>query len=698
MDRRSFMKTTGAGAALIAMPGALAEAKTALGEKQISSRALELLKKMTLGEKVEQMTGEPAYKIFEHILGYGKYGTFNTPDNKRLGIPGIRFIDGPRGANFKDSTGFPGSPARGATWDVGIQERVGAAMGYEMRAGGANFTAAVCINLIRHPSWGRSQETFGEDPFHVGSMGASFLVGLQEHVMACAKHYTANNIDESRMFVDVHMDERTLREVYLPHFKMCVDAGVASIMSAYNDVNGELCGHNAHLLRDVLKGDWGFEGFVISDFFMAVEDTVEAANAGLDIEMPVERFFGKKLKRAVLAGKVSEQVIDEAVTRILKQKLKFSHLEDATGYDMNKVAGREHTELAREVEQKGIVLLKNENSALPLKSDEIKKILVAGKLADKANLGDKGSSSIRPPYVITPLEGIRNRAGVKIEVVYESGANLSRAKKLAREADAVVVVAGFTWLDEGEGNDREHLNLTKRDEGLILAVAGENSKCVVVLEAGAAVTMQAWKDQVQAVLMAWYPGMEGGNAIADVLFGDVNPSGKLPCVFPKSRGQLFEFDNKARVVEYDRYHGYRYFDKNNLEPEFPFGFGLSYTQYNYSNLRLSDRTIGKSGKIEVKIDVTNTGKMAGEEVVQLYIGYNGSRVDRPLKDLRAFAKVALEPGETKTVSLEAAARDLAYYNTGQSAWEVEQIEYIAYVGPSSRQDDLLRDTFHVSGP
>ncbi len=697
MDRRYFMKMVVAGASVLAMAGSLMAATSGTSDARIETRVKELLSKMTLDEKIEQMTAEPAYKILEHALGYGKYSTFNTPANKRLDIPGIRFIDGPRGANFKGSTGFPASPARGASWDVQLSERVGQAMGYEMRAQGANFTAAVCINIIRHPSWGRAQETFGEDPYHIGRMGVGFLTGLQDHVMACAKHFTANNIDESRMFVDIRMDERTLREVYLPHFKMCVEAGVASIMSAYNDVNGKLCAHNEHLLRDILKEDWGFKGFVISDFGTAVEDTVEAANAGLDIEMPVELFYGKRLKKAVLAGKVSEQVIDEAATRILRQKLRFYHLENRTDYDRNKVAGPEHTALAREVEQKGIVLLKNENSALPLISEKIKKIAVIGGLANKANLGDKGSSSIRPPYVITPLKGIKNKAGDSIKVAYESGLNPSRARRIAKGADAVIVVAGFTWKDEGEGNDRESLNLSREDEELIKAVAAESDRCIVVLESGSAITMESWKDKVEAILMAWYPGMEGGNAIADILFGDINPSGKLPLIFPKSADQLFEFDNKAKTVEYNRYHGYRYFDKNGLEPEFPFGFGLSYTEYKYGNLRLNRKKIGKSGNIKVKVDVTNVGKMAGEEIVQLYIGYNSPGVDRPVKDLKGFERIALDPGETGTVSIEVKAGDLAYYNAERGAWEVEEIEYIVYVGPSSSQEDLLSETFKVSG-
>ena len=660
----------------------------------------DIVSKMTLDEKVDQMTCKPFYKIGKNILGYGRFATFNTSYNKHFSLPAIRFVDGPRGANFQDSTAFPVSMARGATWDSDLEERVGRTMGYEMRAKGANYTGAVCINLLYHPSWGRAQETFGEDPYHLGRMGAAMVTGLQEHVMACAKHYAANNIEESRFFVDVELDERTLREVFLPHFKMCVDAGVASFMGAYNKVNGVQCCHSEHLLKDILKNEWGFDGFVISDFLYGVRDTVEAANGGLDIEYPIIRYYGKKLKKAVLKGKVPEENINEAARRIIRQKLRFLPLEDKK-YDLSKVACTEHTNLAREVEQKAIVMLKNNESALPLYRNEIKSILVMGKLADQKNLGDKGSSAVRPPYVIKPLDGIRNNAG-NVEVFYESGSNMDRAKTLAKKVDAVVVVAGFTWRDEGEyikelryGGDRENLGLPKDQVKLIKEISEENDRVIVMIEAGSAVTMESWKDKVNGILMVWYPGLEGGNAMADILFGDVNPSGKTPCIFPKSKDQLPYFSNKVKKIKYERYHGYRRFDKNNDEPAFPFGFGLSYTKYKYDNLKLSDSEINKDGEINISVNVTNSGQVAGEEIVQLYVGYKNPKLDRPVKDLKGFTRTALEPGETKTVTMNIQANDLAYYDTGSKSWQVEQIEYIVYAGPSSNEKDLLTDVFKI---
>lgn len=676
-------------------------ALTGLNEDQIESKIAEILPKMTLDEKIEQMAGRISKSMpLRMIQEFTNPDTWDTPSNDRLGIPALKFIDGPRGVGKSKATCFPVSIARGATWAPELEKRIGSAIGYEARALDANAVCSPCINALRHPSWGRAQETYGEDPIHLGIMGLSHVVGMQEHVMACAKHFAANSIEESRFYVDVRMDERTLREIYLPHFKMCVDAGCATIMSAYNDLNGYLCAHNKHLLTDILKDEWGFDGLVVSDWGMAVRDAVEAANAGLDIEMPTAKHFGKKLKEAIRDGKVSEKTIDNAVKRIMRQKFRFISPDNMSGYGMSKVGGKEHASLALDVARKGIVLLKNEDSLLPLHHESIKTLAVIGKLADRANLGDKGSSNVKPPYAVTPLEGIKKRAGNSMKVVYDNGNNFLRARRIARDADTVIVVAGLTWLNEGEGayiyGDRKKLGLSKKYIKLIKAVAAENSRCVVVLEGGSAITMGEWKDRVPAILMAWYPGMEGGNAIADIIFGDVNPSAKLPIVFPKSAEQLHKFDSRARTAEYGYYHGYRYFDKIGLEPEFAFGFGLSYTKYKYGNLKLSKKKTGKSGTIAVQADITNTGKMAGEEIVQLYVGYNTSQINRPVKDLKGFTRVALQPGETKTVSFDLAAKDLAYYDMKSNDWVIEEIEYLVYVGSSSRNEDLhLSDSFII---
>jgi len=665
-----------------------------------------LVSRMSLDEKIKQMSGSSS--LIDLGVMMVRYGakTFDAGPNSRLGIWPLRFTDGPRGICLDSSTCFPVSMARGATWDAELQERVGSAMGTEARAQGANFYGGVCINVPRHPGWGRAQETFGEDPCHLGVLGVAMVDGVQKHVMACAKHYACNSIEESRFFVDVRLDERTLREIYLPHFKKCVDAGVASIMSAYNRVNGQFCGHNAHLLRDILKEGWGFDGFVMSDFVFGVRSGKDGVNGGLDMEMPKRWRFGWRLKRAVRSGKVPVSSIDEAVVRILRQKARFAGVGDPGGYEREKVACREHADLAMEVARKGMVLLKNDSSALPLDRKEIKRIAVIGALADRANIGDMGSSRVYPPYVVTPLAGIRDRAGDSVQVVYSNGKKIDEARRVAGAADAAIVVVGLTSRDEGEymskfqgGGDREDLDLPAEQERLILAASEESERCIVIIEAGSAVTMEAWKDTVAAIVMAWYPGMEGGNAIADILFGEVNPGGKLPVTFPKSTDQLPHFDRKARAIDYGYYHGYRLFDKEGLEPAFPFGFGMSYTRYEYGNLRLSNAQTGKSGSIEVHVDVTNVGDMAGDEIAQLYIGYGGSRVDRPVRELKGFTRLSLAPGETKTGTFTVEAQDLAFYDTERAAWEIEEIEYVAFVGASSKQGDLkLSGTFKVSGP
>ncbi|MFX1479633.1 MAG: glycoside hydrolase family 3 C-terminal domain-containing protein, partial [Promethearchaeota archaeon] len=540
--------------------------------------------------------------------------------------------------------------------------------------------------------------------YHLGVFGAALTKGVQNHIMACAKHYACNSIEDTRFNLNVIIDERTLREVYLPHFKKCVDSGVASIMNAYNKVNGKYCGHNPHLLRDILKEDWNFKGFVITDFVLGIRNGKLAVNAGVDIEMPFQfRMAPNKLVQYLNEGGISEDQINDAVLRILRQKLKFAHEGDSQLYSKDKIACKEHTELALEAARKSIVLLKNKNSLLPLKKNEIKQIAIFGELADTPNIGDHGSSRVYPPYIITPLMGIRKLAGNKIKIVFNEGEDLSSAKELAKNSDISIVVAGYSYLDEGEGSgtkdragDRKSLRLHEKDEELILSVVSENDKLIVILEGGGPIIIENWKKNVSAILMAWYPGMEGGTALAEILFGIVNPSAKLPAVFPKSEDQLPYFDSIITKIEYGYYHGYKLMDKEGYEPAFPFGYGLSYTTFSYSNLRIDKNTLNSDGEIQVSIDVSNTGNMAGEEVVQMYVGYKNSSVDRPIKDLKGFRKIFLNQGETKTVTLNLKVKDLAYYNTNKQEWVIEKIEYLIFVGPSSHTEDLLIANFRIS--
>jgi beta-glucosidase len=680
----------------------------ALTKEQVDEKARHLLAQMSLKEKIQQMSGStPLFPgLFEVWLAYNTR-PLPAGENTRLSIPAICFSDGPRGVVMNHSTCFPVSMARGASWDIDLEERIGDAMGVEARSLGANFMGSVCINLLRHPAWGRAQETYGEDPWHLGEMGAALVRGIQRHAMACVKHYAANSIENSRWRVDVRISERTLREVYLPHFKRCVDEGAAAVMSAYNKVNGHYCGHNSHLLRDILKNEWGFDGPVMSDFVLGIHNG-RAANAGMDVEMPLTIHFGKRLMRLIRKGEVSTEVVDEAVLRILRQKIRFAQIGQPERYRPEAVVSPEHKALAREAAQKSMVLLKNEpvgdglQRVLPVDTARVKRIAVIGHLAAKPNIGDRGSSKARPPYVVTPLEGIRAAVPRDCEIVYNDGRNARNAADIARKADTAVVVVGYTYKDEGEnmvtvGGDRDVLTLRPHDEALILQTAAANPNTAVVLIGGSAIITEAWRDKVPALLMAWYPGMEGGRALADILLGKVNPSGKLPCVFPKSKSQLPFFDKRAKSIEYGYFHGYRLMDKQAEMPAFHFGFGLSYTTFAYKNLRIDRTEIGPDEALKISVDVTNTGNVSGDETAQLYVGYNDSRVERAVKELKGFSKVHLEPGQTKRVDFSLAARQLAYYDEQQAKWIVEALTYSVYAGPSSRAEDLLSTKFRIRG-
>lgn len=670
-------------------------------ERRISG----LLERMSLRDKVGQMSSStPWHRLAVMIFRYNLW-PFDSGPNRRLGIPPLRFTDGPRGVAIGRSTCFPVSMARGASFDPALEERVGEVVGIEARARGVNLFGGVCINLLRHPGWGRAQETYGEDPHLLGRLGAGMVTGTQRHLMACVKHFACNSIEDSRFSVNVKVSERALREVYLPHFQDCVEAGCAAVMCAYNRVNGRYCGHHPDLLTRILKKDWGFEGFVVSDFLLAVRDTVAAATAGLDIEYPLRWHYGRRLEKAVSRGDVPMDNIDDSVRRILRQKDRFRDVAARSGYGRDRIACADHTRLAREAAEKGIVLLQNRDRTLPLSPEKVRTLAVIGRMAARANLGDTGSSRVRPPSAVSPLEGISRRAGGRVQVRYESGRCLRKARVAARAADAAVVVAGTDWIQEGEniipgiGGDRKNLRLKERDERLILAVARENPRTVVVVESGSAVIMEKWRDEAAAILMAWYPGMEGGSAIASLLFGDVNPSGKLPLTIPKSEDQLPAFDTRARDAEYGLFHGYRHFDQLGLTPAFAFGFGLSYTTYHYGNLRLDREAIGPADVLTVSVDVSNAGDRAGEEVAQLYVSCLKSQVERAVKELKGFHRVALRPGETKTVTFELPARELAFWEGEENGgWRVEATDYLVRVGPSSRPEDLdLSAGFRVAG-
>ncbi|MES0857015.1 glycoside hydrolase family 3 C-terminal domain-containing protein [Geobacillus sp. G4] len=675
-----------------------------------TSRAQEIVNQMTLEEKVYLMSGKVSMEQMVDDFSNGKHYNwipYPAGGNERLGVPEMKFVDGPRGVVSGNSTCFPVTVARGATFDKDLERRIGQAIGKEIRAHGGNLFGGVCINLPRNPGWGRSQEVYGEDSFLLGAMGSALVEGVQgENVIACIKHYAFNSMENARFKVNVKADKRTEREVYLAHFKDCVDAGAACVMSAYNLYQGVHCGHSDYLLNQVLKNEWDFDGFVISDFIWGVKDTVEAANGGMDIEMCHTKYFGEKLIEAVKNGQVSEETINKAALRIVRTLLAFTEA-DSKEYSKDLIGCKEHINLALEAAEKSMTLLKNDQNVLPFSKEKTKRIAVIGKLGNQENIGDHGSSRVFPEYVVTPLEGIK-RIAVNSEVIFNDGQDLLKAKELAKTVDAVIFVVGYNHDDEGEfienaddtntsqiigeghrfaaGGDRKGSLGLKRDEiKLIKEVGPLNKNSVVVLIGGSMIMIEEWKNDVSAILMAYYPGMEGGTAIAKTLFGDVNPGGKLPFVIPAHESDLPQTDWEATEITYEYYHGYAKLEKEGKSPSLPFGFGLSYTTFSISNARFEVR----NNQIIASCEVENTGNREGDEVVQMYIGFSQSKVDRPVKVLRGFERVSLKPGEKKVVSIACPIEKIKWFNPDTNKWELEMMDYEVYIGNSSDSKDLI---------
>ncbi|MCB9750839.1 MAG: glycoside hydrolase family 3 C-terminal domain-containing protein [Myxococcales bacterium] len=666
------------------------------------------LRELPLREKIRMMSGEPlSLRVLIELATAYNTRPYTAGALPSLGVEGVRFTDGPRGVVLGRATCFPVAIARGATWDPALEERVGAAMGAEARALGANLFAGICVNLLRHPAWGRAQETYGEDPVHVGALGAAMVRGVQRHVMACVKHFACNSIENARFRVDVRIDERALRELYLPHFRECVEAGAVAIMSAYNKVNGQWCGHHKHLLTDILKREWGFRGFVLSDFLLGVRDGPEAVLGGLDLEMPLTIRCGAALRRAALRGRVPEARIDDAIERMVGAQRWIAARREPTPPDARVVACDEHRALAREVARRSMVLLKNERPRdgvapmLPLEPEQLRRLAVIGRLARAPNTGDIGSSMVRPPHVVTPLAGLEAAAASAFAVEHDDGRRLEGAEALARASDAVVLVVGLSHRDEGEnllwtGGDRDALTLRPGDERLIRTVAAANPRVAVVLIAGGPLITEAWRGDVPAILMAWYPGMEGGHAIADLLLGRSCPSGKLPCVFPRAADALPTFNRRARRIRYDLLHGQRLHDARGDAPAFALGYGLSYTRVRCGPPTLAADTIsGEDGVLELTVELCNLGDRAGNELVQVYVSGPDPEQARAVRTLVAFRRVGLDVGESRVESLRVEVRRLARYDAARGRWRVAPGPYRVEVGTSSRAIDLGAATLTI---
>ncbi len=646
-------------------------------EEQVSA----ILSEMTLNEKIYMLSG--------HTIGQTQADMIKTGRNynvhalraggcKRLGVPPVLFTDGPRGVVMGNSTCFPVSMLRASTFDPELEYRFGKAVADEAIAQGANYYAGVCINLVRNPKWGRTQESYGEDPFLLGEYGAALTRSVQEEGMiACPKHFALNSIEDLRFFVNVSCDNRTLHEVYLPHFKKCVDAGAQSIMGAYNKFDGDYCCASERLLTDILRDEWGFDGFVMSDFVNGVHEAEGSLKAGLDMEMMFTMHYnGFSIKKLLKSGRLTQEHIDRAVKNILRVMIR--QVPKIKPRDMSVVGSAEHRALALEIAEKGMVLLEN-NGVLPLSKDA--KLLVVGPYADEVNVGDHGSSRVYDKHIVTPFAGISG--------VFKN-ASLT-------DGDVAVVCVGSNRKKEGEffasanermkkkpensGGDRASLRLEAEEVELIKKLKGEGKKIIVVLYSGCAIIVEEWKQYADAIIMNYYSGCEGGTALANLLCGDKNFSGKLPFTVAKDEKDyppILGIGEKPYEIEYGYYHGYTKMDKEGVEAAYPFGYGLSYTSFAISNQAVTE----SDDSFTVTAKVKNTGERDGAEVVQVYVGSKGAvnGEDRPVKLLKGFRRVELKAGEEKAVTIEIPKEELRFWTP--DGWVLDK-EYRFYAGADS---------------
>ena len=677
-------------------------ARVRSGEETADTEAVRLRSLLTNEEKLWLLDGDQEFwdGMGDMLTNGYNHAPIVMGAIDRLGIPGLRFSDGPRGVVMGSSTAFPVSMARGATWDLGLEERIGVAIGREVRAQGGNFFAGVCINLPRHPAWGRAQETYAEDPILLGEFGAALIRGVQRNTMAVAKHYALNSMENARFKVDVEVDEDVLHEVYLPHFRRAVEEGANGIMTSYNSVNGEWAGQNEYLMEGILRNEWGFTGVTVSDFMWGLRDAGLSLTAGLDVEEPFRQQRAEHLEGDLASGKTSWEHVDRAAQRILRTQLAHfaSNLEEEPSVEV--VFSAEHRALAREVSQRSMVLLKNETVGtgplLPLTRESLTSVALIGTLATTANTGDHGSSNVRSPEVVTPADGLREALPHASITVVDSN-DVAAAAAAAAGADVAVVIVGYTAADEGEyvsaemltdpvlmsvlpefpegitaediqnfvastlesggsvvvGGDRSSLRLSSEDVALIRASVAANPKTVVVVVTAGAIITEEWRSEVPAVVVGWYSGSEGGHALWDVLLGEVDASGRLPYSIPTREEHLPYFDREATSIHYDRWFGQRMLDRDGHEAAFPLGFGLSYSSFAIESIE-AERVSQESFTSVVR--VSNTGSRAGRHVVQIYGVVDVPEF--PTRQLLGFAPVTLSAGETREITVIGSLRPL----------------------------------------
>lgn len=709
--------------------------------KPIEQRVEDALSKLTLDEKIAMIHAQ---------------SKFSSPGVPRLGIPEFWTTDGPHGVRPEvkwdewDQAGwtndsiiaYPALTALSATWNRNMSKIYGVSLGEEARYRRKDILLGPGVNIYRTPLNGRNFEYMGEDPFLTSQMVVPYIKGLQSNgVAACVKHYALNNQETYRHTSNVIVDDRTLYEIYLPPFKAAVQDGDSwTIMGAYDLYKGQYATHNQYLINDILKGEWGYKGVVISDWG-AASDTKQAIFNGLDLEFGTwtdglaagtknaydNYYLANPYKQMILSGKVGTAELDDKVRRLLR--LAF-HTTLNKNRPLGSVASAEHVEAARKIGEEGIVLLQNQNGTLPINLNKTKKIAVIGENAVKMMTVGGGSSSLKVKYETLPLDGIKKRFGKDAEIVFArgyvgdpggeyngvvTGQNLKdnrsekelidEAVKVAKSADFVVFVGGLnkSEFQDSEGADRKSLSLPYNQDVLISSLAKANKNLAVVLISGNAVSMP-WVKEVPSILQTWYLGSEAGNALASVLAGDANPSGKLPFSFPvkledNGAHKLGEFPgNKEEIaagkgkdknnpinIKYNEgiFVGYRWHDTKNIKPLFSFGHGLSYTTFEFGKVKADKTKISKDDKITFTVSVKNIGNREGAEVVQLYISDLKSSLPRPTKELKGFEKVSLKPGETKEVSLTIDKAALSFFDPVKHDWVAEPGDFEALIGNSS---------------
>jgi beta-glucosidase len=629
-------------------------------------------------------------------------------------VPPIIHDEGLHGLLANDATSFPQSITMASSWDPALLEEVAHAIGRETRTRGIRQLLSPTINIARDPRCGRTEETYGEDPFLTSEMAVAFVKGVQEEgVVTTPKHYAANFVgDGGRDSNAIHFSERIMREVYFPAFEAAVHRGGAlSLMAAYNSYDGLPCSCNPWLLTEVLRDEWGFQGFVVSDYDSVIhifekhhvaadkkETAKRAVEAGLEVELPYTQCYGKPMLEGILDGTISKEAVDEAVRRVLRVKFWLGLFDNpyVDEAEAEKVShSPQHQELALRMAREGIVLLKNENETLPIPPG-VRKLAVIGPQADELALGGYTWDGYARDRFQTPLDAIRLRAGEDISVSFAKGCTITekipggidQAVKIASQSDFIILCLGNNRQTEGEQRDRASLDLPGVQPKLVESVAALGIPTAVILINGSAITMADWVDHVSAIVEAWYPGEKGAAAIAEVLFGDTNPSGKLPITFPRSVGQLplyYNYKPSGRITSY--------VDKAGTAL-FPFGHGLSYTNFAYQNLRLSLEA-GQVGPVaSVNFELTNTGNRPGVEIVQLYIHDQVASLARPVKELKAFQRISLSPGEKKSVNLKLDIQMLGMYDR-HLHWIVEPGEYEFMVGSSS-EDIRLSGNLYIA--